>query len=172
MTLTQAATDILDQLATLARQIRDIDYARPSQTLNGATIGQHLRHTIEFFLCLQQGYPRGVVNYDKRSHDKLIETDKTVALAAIEGLYAFIAILPPAAPLTLEVNYDPKEDQFLSVRTNSTRELIYNLEHAIHHMAMIKIGVRELAPYVNLPAHFGIAPSTVRHLSQTATSGG
>jgi hypothetical protein len=29
-------------------------------------------------------------------------------------------------------------------------------------MALIKIGVREIAPYVQLPSDFGIAASTIR----------
>jgi hypothetical protein len=41
--------------------------------------------------------------------------------------------------------------------------LVYNIEHAVHHMAIMKIGIREVADYINLPDNFGIAVSTLRY---------
>ena len=38
-----------------------------------------------------------------------------------------------------------------------------NIEHAVHHMALVKIGLRDVAPRVTLPAGFGIVVSTLRH---------
>jgi hypothetical protein len=35
------------------------------------------------FQCLETGYQRGEVDYDKRAHDKRIETDKNFAMALI-----------------------------------------------------------------------------------------
>ena len=162
MTLSKAAINILRQLADLVEQINDSDFSRPSHALSKSTIGQHIRHTLEFFLCLESGFDRGVINYDRRSHDKLIESDKVLALAAIERGIQFVSGLQPNRPLTLEVGYDTISEEYVSVETNSTRELVYNIEHAVHHMAIMKIGVREIAPYVTLPPDFGIAASTLR----------
>lgn len=162
MTLSKAAINILRQLADLVEQIKDSDFCRPSHALSKSTIGQHIRHTLEFFLCLESGFKRGTINYDKRNHDKLIESDKILALAAIERGIQFVSGLQPDLPLTLEVGYDTISEEYVSVETNSTRELVYNIEHAVHHMAIMKIGVREIAPYVTLPADFGIAASTLR----------
>jgi hypothetical protein len=53
--------------------------------------------------------------------------------------------------------------------TNYFRELTYNIEHAVHHMAIIKIGIREVANYVTLPADFGIAASTIRYKEASMT---
>jgi hypothetical protein len=82
MTLSNACTQILNQLQSTVEQIRAEDFCKPSETLSRATIGQHLRHTLEFFVCLENGFERGIVNYDKREHDKLIETDKYIAAFA------------------------------------------------------------------------------------------
>ncbi len=55
------------------------------------------------------------------------------------------------------------------IASNFYRELIYNIEHAVHHMAIMKIGVLEVAPYVSMPLDFGVAVSTIRHKkSETA----
>ncbi|HOX82724.1 MAG TPA: hypothetical protein PLS08_06825, partial [Chryseolinea sp.] len=70
-------------------------------------------------------------------------------------------------PLKLDVGYDLHNEDYITINTTSTRELVYNIEHAVHHMAIIKIGIREVAHYVTLPPDFGIAASTLRHKEKT-----
>lgn len=168
MNLQLACVRILQQLSDLVNSIHQEDFVKPSATLSNSTIGQHLRHTLEFFICLQQGYEKGLVNYDKRAHDKLIESDKFIALSNIQSIIDFVSQLQDKS-LQLEVGYDLMEETFVTVNTNAVRELIYNIEHAVHHMAIMKIGVREVAPYLTLPSDFGIAASTIRY-HETSTS--
>lgn len=170
MTLSQACINILDQLADLVKQIREQDFSRPIETLSSSTVGQHLRHTLEFFTCLEHGCSQGLVNYDKRSHDKIIESDKYVALSTIARIKDFVASQAEDVKLKLEVGYDLKREQFVAIDTNFTRELVYNIEHAVHHMALIKIGVKEVATYVDLPLDFGIAASTIRYKESVASA--
>lgn len=170
MHLNHACISILDQLGSLVSQIREEDYFKPIDTLSNSTIGQHLRHTLEFFICLEQGFEKGKVNYDKRGHDKLIESDKFLGLAAIERIKNFINKQKDDRVLELEVGYNLSKDEFVTINTNYLRELVYNIEHAVHHMALIKIGVREAASYVNLPAGFGIAASTIRYKESVESS--
>jgi hypothetical protein len=162
MNLPHACSDILAQLTSVVNQISPEDYSKPSATLGGSSIGQHLRHTLEFFFCFKSGCETGVINYDKRAHDKLIETDKFLALHAIAGVSDFLKNLKENTTLMLEARYDSQVD-FTNIITNVSRELVYNIEHAVHHMAIMKIGIREVAPYIDLPANFGIAASTVQH---------
>jgi hypothetical protein len=157
-----ASASILSQLTNLVSQITDEDFIRPSSTLNGSTIGQHLRHTIEFFLCLEKGLETGVVNYDRRDHDQAIENDKFVAFSTLQNISESIKNTEDK-PLVLEVCYHLENEEFTTLPTSYKRELVYNIEHAVHHMAIIKIGVREIAPYIELPKDFGIAASTIRH---------
>lgn len=163
MELIRACASILDQLDETVRQLSDGDYTKPSPALSNSTIGQHLRHTLEFFLCLEKGLQDGVINYDKRAHDKLIENDRHIALHSIARIRDFVASTTTDIPLRLDVGYDRHSDTCTTIATNYFRELTYNIEHAVHHMALIKIGVREVATYVQLPAEFGIAVSTLRH---------
>jgi hypothetical protein len=51
----------------------------------------------------------------------------------------------------------------LTSQSNIERELMYNIEHTIHHLAIIKIGLNAVAPQIALSEHFGVAPSTIRH---------
>jgi hypothetical protein len=71
-------------------------------------------------------------------------------------------------PLQLEVGYERNSDTHVTIDTNYLRELSYNIEHAVHHMAIMKIGLKEVAAYVPLPDDFGIAVSTLRHAESTA----
>lgn len=169
MNLTQACSNILAQLTYLVSQIREHDFVRPAETLSNSTIGQHLRHTLEFFICFESGFKNGVINYDKRAHDKLIESDKYIALSTIERIKSFIDNLSEK-PLRLEVGYDLDKDDFLIIETTAMRELVYNIEHAVHHMAIMKIGIREIASYVKLSPGFGIAASTIRYKETSATA--
>jgi uncharacterized damage-inducible protein DinB len=166
MNLSQACANTLSQLADLVNQIEETDFVKPSDALGNSTIGQHLRHTLEFFICFENGFESGVINYDKRAHDKLIESDKFIALSAITRISDFISSLKEKS-LKLEVGYDLYADDYITIDTTATRELVYNIEHAVHHMAIMKIGIREVARYVTLPSDFGIAASTVRHKEKT-----
>lgn len=156
--------NILGQLENAITKVSSRDFVRPSTALGGSSIGQHIRHTLEFFVCLESGFDRGVVNYDNRAHDKLIEKDKTRALATLVGIRNFIIINnSDNKSLILEGIYDQDSTEVYTIGTNFYRELAYNIEHAIHHMAMIKIGINEVASYVKLPAGFGVAASTIRY---------
>lgn len=160
--LKKACSNILSQLGDLVEQISGSDFVKPAETLSFSTIGQHLRHTLEFFICFEHGFNKGVVNYDKRAHDKLIETDRYLALTAIHRIRDFILRMTDR-PLQLEVGYDVEKEAFVTIETSASRELVYNIEHAVHHMAIMKIGIREIAPYITLAPDFGIAASTIRY---------
>jgi hypothetical protein len=170
MNPTSACCHILGQLNEMTTQLTDSDFVKPVESLGNSSIGQHLRHTLEFFICLKQGAEQGVINYDKRLHDKLIETDRSIALGTIAAITDFVQSHPENRSLKLEVGYDLNREEYASVDTNVLRELVYNIEHAVHHMAIMKIGIREAAPNVKLPFDFGIAASTIRYQETTTVS--
>lgn len=167
--MNQASSHILGQLVILLNQISDEDFVTPSVSLSGSTIGQHLRHTLEFFLCFRSGFETGVVNYDKRCHDKQIETERAIALKTVEEIRKFISNIDYSRKLVLEVGYQVHSDEYLTIPTTAVRELVYNIEHCVHHMAIMKIGIRELAPYISLPNDFGVAASTMRYHAASVT---
>lgn len=165
-----AGLTVLTQLAEAVGQISEADFRKPSPALSNATIGQHLRHTLEFFVCLEQGYESGIVNYDKRQHDKAIENDKFVALGTINRVLDFVNQKPADKRMVLEVGYLEDSEVCVPVETNFMRELTYNIEHAVHHMAIMKIGIREVAPDTAIPKSFGVAVSTLRYREEVVTS--
>jgi uncharacterized damage-inducible protein DinB len=168
MNISKACANILAQLTDMVSQLSEQDFVKPVDTLGNSTLGQHLRHTVEFFICLEKGFEPGVINYDKRAHDKLIETDKFIALSMLSKIDEFVRLQTTDKALKLEAAYDLDKEDFVTIETNYLRELVYNIEHAVHHMAIMKIGIREAAPYVKLAHDFGIAASTIRYQETVA----
>ena len=69
--------------------------------------------------------------------------------------------------LTLEASYDEHVTEPIAIETNYYREVAYNLEHTIHHMALIRVGITEISN-IQLPDDFGVASSTVKYRKQCA----
>lgn len=148
----------LEQLQEALSALTDHQYACPVASLSDATIGQHVRHVIEFFQELNKGYECGVVNYDQRKRDHLIETGRQRAIQALQT----IDLVHPDKELWLVSN-----DHSVRVRTNYHRELLYNLEHLVHHMALLRIGI-EAVSTIRLPGSFGVAASTLKFREECA----
>jgi hypothetical protein len=165
MQLQQAVNNIFVQLAGTLEQLSVQEYVQPCKTLSDHTIGQHVRHIIELFQCLEQGYESGTVNYEKRKRDLQIETDKDLADSLLRSIHQNLERADKV--LVLEAAYDEHSDIPVQIGTNYYREVAYNLEHTIHHMALIRIGINEVAD-IALPENFGVASSTVKHKQQCA----
>ena len=130
--------------------------------MSNATIGGHTRHIIELFQCLINGYESGIVNYDNRKRDTALENDAAFAIKAIENIQH--KLLVPDKPLHVEVAIDNTVHRILS---NYNREVLYNLEHCIHHQALIKVALIEMK--VNfVTEQFGVAASTLQYREQCA----
>ena len=167
MDLITAADRILCQLDDLLNQLRPEDYKRPSQLLNNSSIGQHVRHSLEFFSCLKEGIVNGSVNYDKRKRDKAIEEDLAFARIVLKSIADWVKNYSQNIPLKLETNFSPMENSPLIVPSNYYRELTYNIEHTVHHMALIRVAINEFCSYMELSEEFGVASSTIRHKRQS-----
>jgi hypothetical protein len=152
----------LQELSDLVSQISDKDYCFPCYDLSNATIGEHTRHIIEMFQCLENQYENGVVNYDNRKRDYLIQTNTAFAKECIDTISSQIE--KPNKNLQLQQIVDGEE---LLIESNYNRELLYNLEHCIHHQALIKVAIIQSAT-VDVDENFGVARSTIEYRNQCA----
>ncbi len=164
MDLREASKSALNQLYQIVREVDKEKYSKPLESLNGSTIGQHVRHTLEFYICLLQGLPGGQINYDSRERETRIETEPGFACDQIKLINDQISSVRGNNSVTLEGSYSTESDETsFQIPSNFERELAYNIEHAVHHMAIIKIGLNETHPDLALPPDFGVAVSTVRY---------
>lgn len=160
MPLQEAVRHTFVQLSGSLELMTQEEFVQPCIHLSNSTIGQHVRHIIEMFQCLELGYECGCVNYELRKRDQLIESNKDLALSALQAI--FDGLHKPDKALVLEGVYNDLSETLLQIPTNYYREIIYNLEHTIHHMALIRIGIRELKQ-IELPESYGVASATVKH---------
>lgn len=152
----------LNELSDLLSQLSEDDYCCPCHDLSNATIGEHTRHIIEMFQCLENQYEIGIVNYDNRKRDYTIQTKTTFAKECI-------------ATILNQVDKENKELQIqqivdgeeLLIQSNYQRELLYNLEHCIHHQALIKVAIIQ-SNSIEIDENFGVARSTIEYRKQCA----
>lgn len=163
MQLKSTGKTILQQILELTNQLSDAEYSTELELLNGNSIGKHVRHIVEFFDLLVSGSAQGLINYDKRNHEPLYETSTKATKALLQKLMAGIDTISFEEDVVLEVSYAKTDDDSFKIKSSLERELAYNIEHAIHHMAIIKIALKTLFPKVNLADNFGVAYSTVRY---------
>ena len=104
--------------------------------MSDATIGEHMRHIIELFDCLLSNYNNGIINYDDRKRDFRIQSDVNFAISMLEN--QLDSIEKPNKELSLVHGCYSNEEP---LTTNYYRELLYNLEHSIHHQALIKVAL-------------------------------
>jgi hypothetical protein len=150
----------LNELSDLLSQLSDTDYCNPCHGLSNATIGEHTRHIIEMFQCLENQYEQGVVDYDQRKRDYQIQTDTEFAKTTITAILNQLD--KPNKNLQLQQIVDGES---LLIRSNYHRELLYNLEHCIHHQALIKVAVLQ-SEHIKIDKNFGVARSTIEYKKQ------
>lgn len=156
----------LTQLKTPLMSMSDEQYAQPLIAFSGASIGQHVRHIVEFYICLLNGLPHKKISYDKRERNLQLETDIRFAIFTIDKVRSNLLENIKDFQIVVESIISPIDDFSIAIQSTFYRELLYNLEHSIHHQALIRIGLMELGLQSLIDEEFGIAPSTIRHKNQ------
>ncbi len=150
------------ELKDVLIQLSDKDFIKPIKNLGNASIGEHSRHIIELFQCLLISYESELLNYDNRERNYDIQTNIKFANNAINVLIE--SIEKPNKKIIIEQIID--SESFM-IETNYHRELLYNLEHCIHHQALIKVALYEIGN-VEINESFGVAPSTLEYKKRCA----
>lgn len=146
----------------------DDTYSQPISVLSGSTIGQHTRHWLEFFKCfLNQYATESTICYDLRKREKSLETSLSAAQTLMEDIRLQLPQIDRQRSITLEAQIG---NQCWKMPSSVERELWYLVEHAIHHLAIIKIGLQSVQPTAKLPEDFGLAYSTAQHQQRASVS--
>lgn len=151
-------TEVKLCLIQLIDCIKNLDkdvYTQQNEVLSNSSIGEHTRHIIEFFQQLLSGYESGIIDYDNRKRNILIQQNIDFAISAILQIISGIDLKDRKMHLLTIFN-----NQENKIETNFNRELIYNMEHCIHHQAIIKIGLI-YSGFNTLDENFGVAKSTI-----------
>jgi uncharacterized damage-inducible protein DinB len=169
--LVQRNADFLGQALALLDSLPREAYAqRPPQFERGG-VGAHLRHVLDHFDAFLDGVATGCIDYDARARDEATEQEIDVAKARLRATTARLKLLGPLdeSPAVwvereLRVSMDlggRTAGREQSCSSSIGRELQYLVAHTVHHFALIAVALRSCGH--QLPADFGVAPSTLRH---------
>lgn len=152
----------LKEIIDLLHQLTDEQFSFKHNELSNASIGEHTRHIIELYQCLIENYSKTIINYDLRDRNPIIQTQTAEAIKAIETILNKV----DKENKSLKIEQG-KDECLLSIETNYFRELLYNLEHSIHHQALIKVAILKF-PQIKISDNFGVARSTIEYRLQCA----
>ena len=152
----------LDELIDLLKQLSDEEYSNPCANLSNSSIGEHTRHIIELFQCLENQYESGIISYDNRQRNVLIQTNTDFAIQQIEQIQRNLNKENKNIVLKQKI-----QSHEITTESNYYRELLYNFEHCIHHQALIKVAILQY-PTIAIDKNFGVARSTIEYRNQCA----
>ena len=149
----------LQYLKNLLCHLSDEHYNTNISHLANSSIGAHTRHIIELLMCATDGYCSGEIDYINRKRNLSLETDKFLAINRIIELEKEI-VKPDKSLLIVTEKLENIFERIVS--TSYFREIVYNTEHTIHHLALIKVGLIELKMDI-VEQDFGMAYSTIKY---------
>lgn len=158
--MNQSNIAVLKQLNDLLIQLSDTEYARPLSIISQNTIGKHVRHILEFYTCLLVGIENKSVDYDARKRNLDLENYTQKALEISNSISDKLINLNNKVELELLATL-PHER--IKLTSTVARELLYVLEHTIHHFAIIKIAIKNEFPHIKVTDEFGVAYATLQH---------
>ena len=153
----------LHQLINLVRSLNSNEFTEELNVLNGSTIGQHIRHIIEFYVELINGYEPRVVCYDNRKRNSNFETNQFVVISELNNIILALREFDLTLDLQIKSNHGLSDFEETISNSSVMREVVYTLDHTVHHLAIIKIAIQVELNHIELDQNMGIAPSTLRN---------
>ena len=149
--------DTLSKILFVIETLESV-WSRKNKNFNNETIGRHIRHIIDFYLCFIGYIDSNFIDYDARKRSAKIESDISFARNKIEEIIYFLK------------NTD-LVDKNIKVRMNSSvsnldlnssifRELMHIADHAIHHANLIQVIIKNEFPDLERNCNF-YSPSTI-----------
>tara|TARA_B110000503_G_C7109836_1_gene397587 strand:- start:412 stop:900 length:489 start_codon:yes stop_codon:yes gene_type:complete len=160
--LIESIKEKFTEISALIQSLNSTTYTKPIAELGNASIGEHTRHIIEMHQTLLHFYDLGIINYELRERNLAIQTDIEYAVTCMQNLVNNLE--KPNKNLILKQGIN---NNILQIESNYERELLYNLEHCIHHQALIKVAVLKL-PHIQVSENFGVSHSTIKYKKQCA----
>ncbi len=151
---------VVQQINHVLEQLEPHEYRRQLPEFEGSSLGQHFRHILEFFQCLENGVHSGTVDYAARERNLLYEDNPNLTSAAFETFADALPTLRIFDPVEVRAEFGGQERP--SYPSTVGRELLFVYDHAIHHLAIIKIGLLCQFPHVRADRDLGVSPSTIK----------
>lgn len=160
------------QMTGLLERLDKTVFTRPLPLFNGGTIGQHVRHILECYVCLLEGGRYAHVDYSSRQRNATLSECPGAALAVLDYIAGAVKRQDEHQWMQIDGEFPeaPVRDERPVYFSSMGRELQYAFEHAVHHLAMIRIGLEAYFPEIPVEADLGVAPSTLKYRRGQSTA--
>ncbi len=159
----KGAIALIDSIINTISVIDADLYRRPLEIYNGSTFGKHFRHIHDFFHCLTHQCNSLELDYCNRCRETSIEDHKDSCIAAFQVLQQDLAKLDEHRIITVKADFEVSDGVRPEVKTSIGREIMYAYDHAVHHLAIVKIGLNEHCRGLEINQDLGVAASTIRY---------
>ena len=163
MTIDSATSKIINQLIEVIQQLSREDYCKSLNIYNGSTIGKHFRHIHDFYACLLVKENGEIVDYCKRERVEEFENNPDSIVSSFYSIRSAIKSLNPDKEVMVFGDFENENGRRPIVKSSLGREMMYAYDHAVHHLAIIKLGIRAEFPDVIIDDNIGVAASTLKH---------
>jgi len=163
MEIISNSKNILNQLSSLIHLLTKEEYKSQLTILNKSSIGQHIRHIIEFYIEFDNGYKSGNISYDNRERKLQLETNQALVTDELKRIINTLQKYDLNKELLIESNHGLNQNETILSKSSCRREIVYALDHTIHHLAIIKIAFQVEFKHIKIIPNLGIAPSTLRN---------
>lgn len=157
--LTSALVATLSQIQQVLTILRTPPIPAHSNVYVENDIGLHVRHVMDHVQAFLAGVQSGEVDYNVRYRNSLCETDPDIASTQLDAIMDMIqGTKVVAGTLSVVSEVDCVATRSERFESNAAREVLYLINHTIHHAAYIRLLLRNSG--IVLPEHIGVAPST------------
>ncbi|HEX9754317.1 MAG TPA: DinB family protein [Gemmatimonadales bacterium] len=153
---------LLRQGLALLAQLPDSLYAGAAE--GRSAVGAQYRHVLDHYHSFLNGLPNGLVDYDARARDPLVETSRDEASRVTREVQAALARLGAAdlhRVLRVHISAAPSDGNGSAHGSTVGRELLFLLSHTVHHYAIMRLLLEDLG--WTCDPDFGTAPSTLAY---------
>ncbi|MEJ2044347.1 MAG: DinB family protein [Reinekea sp.] len=159
--LCTANIEVLDQLKELIELTSNCYLPKPGSPHAG--IGQHARHILDHYRALKKGLPDSVIDYNLRSRNSPEERSPTEGISQVNELTDWLHSIELNTKQSIEIisEISVQQTEILSMGSTVERELLYLINHSIHHMALASVLATSMG--VAVPRYIGLAPGTASY---------
>ncbi len=147
----------LQFLSDFLTKIKSDDYIVGMDNISfSGSIGQHSRHIVEFYEQFLMTYQIGEINYDLRKRNPTLELNHLNCIGLIDDIISKLNHLDLIKDMPIKVT-----NNFSDHLSTVGRELMFLNEHAVHHLALIRIIAESKGYSFHEMENFGISNSTL-----------
>ncbi len=158
--LTSANIEAIDQALEVIESLTDAAYQ--ARVDGRSQPGAHIRHVLDHYQALRDGFSVGLVDYDCRSRQSEVETNRRIAKQELLDTKQWLQSLSDESqPLKVKSEVSLCECCSVTIDSDTARELLYVLNHTVHHMAYVALLLKFNGVVVN--DSIGMAPATATH---------